>query len=184
MVRPAKALATLVGTVHFKIAHELDLPVDALERALASPRLAERFDAAVQKLRVGVEKITEHRRILAGGVLDRVRHYQASVTLPAFAISYLTGEHCVWDVESVYTMATHAGRWKVVTNVKPEWRDHIASSGTYTVEALEGGRSRRTVEGDVDIRVPLVSWMVEKLVLAAVNKTLAAEAAMLREMSV
>jgi hypothetical protein len=173
----------MMALVHFEIAHEFDISLDALERAFTSPRLVDKLDAAIQELGVGVEKITEHRAILASGVLDRIRHYQARGNLAAFASAYLTREMCAWDVESVYTMASHAGRWTIVTNLKPEWREHFASSGTYAIEALDGGRSRRIVVGDIDVRLPVVKGMAERFVLAAVRKAFDEEAATLREVA-
>jgi hypothetical protein len=172
-----------MGPVHFEIVHEFDIPLDVLERAFMSPRLVDKFDAAIQELGVGVERITEHRRILASGVLDRMRHYEARGTLATFASAYLTREMCAWDVESVYTMASHAGRWTLVTNLKPEWREHFASSGTYAINALDGGRSRRIVGGDIDVRLPVVRGMAERFILAAVRKAFDGEATTLRELA-
>jgi hypothetical protein len=169
--------------VHFDIAHEFDIPFDALELAVISPTLVDKFDAKVQKLRVGIEKITERQRKLADGVLDRVWHYQANVRIPQFASAYVTREMCAWDEQSVYTMARHAGRWRIVPNVKTEWQRYFASSGTYTIEALGGGRSRRVVEGDLELRVRVVKRMAERLILAEVRKAFDAEAATLRDMA-
>jgi hypothetical protein len=169
--------------VHFEIAHEFDIPFDALELAVISPSLVDKLGAKVQELRVGIEKITEHQRSLTDGVLDRVWRYQANVHIPQFASAYMTREMCAWDERSVYTMARHAGRWTIEPNVKPEWRKYFVSSGTYTVEALGGGRSRRIVEGDLELRVRVVRQMAERLILAEVRKAFDAEAATLRDMA-
>jgi hypothetical protein len=90
---------------------------------------------------------------------------------------------CAWDEQSVYTMARHAGRWTIVPNVKPEWRKYFMSSGTYTIEALGGGRSRRIIEGDLELRVRIVKKVAERLILAEVRKAFDAEAATLRDMA-
>jgi len=169
--------------VHFNIAHEFDIAFDALELAVISPTLIDRFDDKVQKLGLGIEKITERQRSLADGVLDRVWHYQANVRIPQFASAYVTREMCAWDEHSVYTMARHAGRWTIVPNVKPEWQKYFAASGTYAIEALGGGRSRRVIEGDLELRVRVVKRMAERLILAEVRKAFDAEAATLRDMA-
>jgi len=169
--------------VHFDIAHEFDIPADALELAVISPTLVDHLDTKVHQMGVGIEKITERRRSLEGGVLDRVWRYQANVHVPHFASAYVTREMCAWDEESVYTMARHAGRWTIVPNVKPEWRRYFTSSGTYTIEALGGGRSRRVVEGDLELHVRVVRQVAEKLILAEVRKAFDAEAATLRDMA-
>jgi hypothetical protein len=169
--------------VHFEIAHEFDIPLDALELAVVSPNLIVRLDSTVRARAVGIEKITERKHALHEGVLDRVWHYQANVPLPQFARGYVTRGMCAWDEESVYDMARHEGRWKIVPNVKPEWQKYLAASGKYAVEALGGGRSRRLVTGDIELRVRVVRQMAERLLVGEVKKAFEAEAATLREMA-
>lgn len=169
--------------MRFDICHEFDIPFDALELAVISPTLVANFDAKVQELRVGIEKVTERQRSLSDGVLDRVWHYQANVRIPQFASAYVTREMCAWDEQSVYTMAGHTGRWTIVPNVKAEWQKYFASSGTYTIEALGGGRSRRVIAGNLELRVRVVRQMAERLILAEVRKAFDAEAATLRDMA-
>jgi hypothetical protein len=169
--------------VHFEITHEFDIPLDALELAVISPALVDKLDAGVRQRGVGIEKITERRHTLKDGVLDRVWHYQANVPLPQFAREYVTREMCAWDEESVYEMRRHEGRWTIVPNIKPEWRKYFSAAGTYAVEALGGGRSRRVVTGEVELRVRVVRPMAERLIVAEVKKAFEAEAATLREMA-
>jgi hypothetical protein len=57
------------------------------------------------------------------------------------------------------------------------------SSGTYTIEALGGGRSRRIIEGDLELRVRIVKKVAERLILAELRKAFDAEAATLRDMA-
>lgn len=169
--------------MHFEIAHEFDIPLDALELAVISPRLIDKLDGTVRDRAVGIEKITERRHALKDGVLDRVWHYQANVRLPQFARGYVTRDMCAWDEQSVYEMRRHQGRWKIVPNVKPEWQKYFAASGTYVVEALGGGRSRRVVAGDIELRVRIVRQMAERLIVGEVKKAFEAEAATLRDMA-
>jgi hypothetical protein len=169
--------------VHFEIAHEFDIPLDALELAVISPSLVDKLDAGVRERGVGIEAITGRRHVLEGGVLDRVWHYQANVRLPQFARGYVTREMCAWDEQSTYEMGRHGGRWTIVPNVKPEWRRYFSAAGTYAIEALGGGRSRRVIAGDIELRVRLVRPMAERLIVAEVRKAFDAEAATLREMA-
>jgi hypothetical protein len=175
--RPPKA------RVHFEIAHEFDIPLDALELAVVSPTLIRRLDATVRDRAVGIDKITEQRHELKSGVLDRVWLYKASVPLPPFARGYVTRDMCAWDERSVYEMDRHAGRWTIVPRIKPEWQRFFAASGTYALEALGGGRTRRVVEGAIELRVRVVRQMAERLIVGEVRKAFEAEAATLREMA-
>lgn len=169
--------------MHFEVAHEFDIPLDALELAVVSPDLAEKFSAKALQLRVGIERITERQRSLRGGVLERTWHYQANVNLPRFARGYVTRDMCAWDEQTVYEMAKHRGSWTVSPNVKPEWRRYFESKGTYEIEPLKGGRSRRTIRGEVQLRVRVVRQVAERLIVNQVKKAFEAEMATLRDLA-
>lgn len=169
--------------MHFEIAHEFDIPLDALELAVISPVLVERLGAKVRELGVGIDTIRERARSLKDGVLERVWRYQANIRIPQFARPYVTREMCAWDEQSVYHMAKHHGRWTITPNVKPEWRKYSTAAGTYEIQALAGGRSRRVIRGDLELRVPVVRSMAERLVFSEVQKAFGAEAATLRDMA-
>jgi hypothetical protein len=169
--------------VHFEIAHEFDIPLDALELAVISPTLVDKYGAKVHKLGVGIEKVTERSRSLKQGVLERTWHYQANINLPQFARGYITREMCAWDEHSVYEMPKHRGRWHIVPNVKPEWRRFFSSTGSYEIEPLGDGRSRRVVRGDLELRVRVVRQVAERLIVSEVRKAFEAEAATLRDMA-
>jgi Protein of unknown function (DUF2505) len=67
--------------------------------------------------------------------------------------------------------------------VKPEWRKYFSAEGTYVLQVLASGRTRRTVKGTIELRVPLFKQVAEKLILGEVRKTFDAEAATLRELA-
>ena len=169
--------------MQFEIAHEFDIPLDALELAVVSPSLVEKLGAKVRELGPGIETIRERTRSWKDGVLERVWHYQADIRIPQFAAPYITREMCAWDEESVYQMSRHQGRWSIKPNVKPEWRKYFSSTGTYEIQALGGGRSRRIVRGELELRVRVVRQMAERLIVSEVKKAFEAEAATLRDMA-
>jgi hypothetical protein len=88
-----------------------------------------------------------------------------------------------WDEQTIYEMAKHRGRWTIVPNVKPEWRKYFSATGTYAIEPLGDGRSRRVVQGDLELRVRVVRQVAERLMLGEVKKAFEAEAATLRDMA-
>ena len=169
--------------MRFEITHEFDIPMDALELAVISPDLVSKFGAQVQAQHVGIQTVTERSRSLRNGTLERVWHYQAHIRLPKFARGYVTPEMTAWDEQSVYETKSHKGKWSIVPNVKPEWRQYFSASGTYTVEPLGDGRSRRTVKGELELRVRVVRQVAERLILGEVRKSFEAEAATLRDMA-
>ena len=169
--------------MHFVISHEFDIPLDALELAVISPSLVDKFTVTVNKLGVGIEKVTERSRSLKNGVLERVWHYQGNIRLPKFARGYVTPDMTAWDEQSVYEMSKHRGRWTIVPNIKPEWRKYFSGTGTYAIEPLGDGRSRRVVQGDLELRVRVVRQVGERLLVGEVKKAFEAEAATLRDMA-
>jgi hypothetical protein len=169
--------------VHFRVSHEFDIPLDALELAVISPNLVDKFAAKARALGVGIRRIVERSRVLKNGVLEREWHYQANIRIPTFARGYLTPEMGAWNERSVYDMDGHRGRWTIVPNVKPEWQKYFAASGTYAIEPLGDGRSRRVIDGNVDLRVRVVRQVAERLIVGEVKKAFEAEAATLRDMA-
>jgi hypothetical protein len=162
--------------VQFEIAHEFDIPLDALELAVVSPSLVEKFGAKVRELRGSIETIRERTRTWQDGVLERVWHYQADIRIPQFARAYVTREMCAWDERSVYQMSRHQGQWTITPK-------YFASSGTYEIQPLGGGRSRRIVRGELELRVRVFRQVAERLIVSEVKKAFEAEAATLRDMA-
>ncbi len=169
--------------MQFAIAHEFDIPLDALELAVISPDLVDKFGKLARTKGSGIQTITERSRSLKNGVLERVWHFQAHVRLPKFAQGYVTPEMTAWDENTVYETGPHRGRWTITPNIKPEWRQYFGASGTYQLEALGDGRSRRTIRGELELRVRVVRQVAERLILGEVRKAFEAEAATLRDMA-
>jgi hypothetical protein len=169
--------------VHFEIAHEFDIPLDALELAVISPDLVDKLGAKARQLGVGIESIQERAHTIADGVLERVWRYQANVRIPQFARPYVTREMCAWEEATTYRLRKHDGEWTITPSVKPEWRKYFTASGTYELQPLGGGRSRRVIKGQLELRVRVVRAMAERLIFSEVKKAFEAEAATLRDMA-
>jgi hypothetical protein len=165
--------------VHFEIVHEFDIPLDAIELAVISPDLLEKLRPRI----ANIESITQKDHTLDNGSLHRVWSYQANVKIPRFARPYVTKEMCAWDEESSYDIKAHVSNWKVIPKIKPEWQKYFSSSGTYSLLALDAGRTKRVIKGHVDLHVKLVKSVAEKLIVAEIKKTFDAEAETLRELA-
>ncbi len=165
--------------MHFEFTHEFDISLDALELAVLSPQLAERLTARLGKSFA----ISMREHSVKDDVLTRVLFFQANVKLPAFARGVVTKEMCAWDERSIYSLRTHRADWVVDPNVKPEWKKYFRASGTYALEALDGGRTRRTVAGTLDLNVPVVRRIGERMIVNEIKKTFEAEAATLRDLA-
>ncbi len=165
--------------MQFEIAHEFDIPLDALELAVISPNLCHKL---AQRL-PNIESVQQKEHMLTGDRLDRVWSYRANLKLPAFARSYVTPEMMGWDERSAYDLRRHTSEWGVTPHVKPEWRKYFEAKGTYALTQLASGRTKRTVTGSIEFRVPLFRQVAEKLIAGELRKTFDAEAETLRELA-
>jgi hypothetical protein len=165
--------------VQFEVVHEFDIPLDALELAVISPNL---FQELAKRLH-SIESVSQKEHVLTDARLDRLWSYRANVKIPAFATKYVTPEMCAWDEKSTYDIRRHTSEWTILPHVKPEWRKMFIAKGTYALTTLSSGRTRRTVQGSLELHVPLVRQVAEKLIVGEVRKTFDAEAETLRELA-
>ncbi len=165
--------------MQFEVVHEFDIPLDALELAVISPNLFQRLATRLSS----IESVQQKEHVLKDNTLERLWSYRANVRIPAFATKYVTPEMCAWDEKSIYDIKRHTSEWTILPHVKPEWRKLFAAKGTYVLAELGSGRTRRTVTGSLELRVPLVRQVAEKLIVGEVKKTFDAEAETLRELA-
>ena len=165
--------------MQFEVVHEFDIPLDALELAVISPNLFQRLATRLSS----IESVQQKEHVLKDNTLERLWSYRANVRIPAFATKYVTPEMCAWDEKSIYDIKRHTSEWTILPHVKPEWRKLFTAKGTYVLAQLGSGRTRRTVTGSLELRVPLVRQVAEKLIVGEVKKTFDAEAETLRELA-
>lgn len=165
--------------MHFEIIHEFDIPRDALELAVISPTLSSKLAHRLTNM----ESIQQKEHVLTGDRLERVWSYRANIRLPDFAKAYVTPEMMAWDERSVYDIKKHSSEWTIIPRVKPEWRKYFAASGIYELVELDSGRTKRIVSGNVELRVPVLRQVAEKLIVGEVKKVFDAEAETLREIA-
>ncbi|MFO0678977.1 MAG: DUF2505 family protein [Polyangiaceae bacterium] len=165
--------------MHFSFAHGFDIPLDALELAVLSPELATLVAANVGN----VESIELVKHAVQDGTLERVLRYQANVTVPPFAKNYVTRDMLAWTEDSRYDMKTRTATWKVTPKIKPEWQKYFKASGSYALRADGESRTTRVIEGDIDLLIPVVGVVAEKLILGEVKKIYDAEAAAMKSLA-
>jgi hypothetical protein len=162
--------------LQFRIHHEFDAPVDTIEQALMKPELADFLCEGLESLE-SVE-VTEHT--VENDEFRRVWRFQAKAPLPILSGHRVTREMLGWEEHSRYRLRERCADWYVLPRgdgrEDAPWRRYFRSDGRYRLEALGGGRSRRTVEGDIDVRLGLIGRLVERLAVAELRKAYRAEA--------
>ena len=166
--------------VHFEIAHEFDIPLDALELAVLSPDLAKRIDAAPERHRA----VEQREHALKDGVLERVWRYQANMQAPAVrralrhARDVRVGRASDLRDAPPARVDDHAPREARVAQVLRRLRGRTSSSPS----AKRG--TRRIVRGELELRVsPVFRRSPSGSSSAEVKKTFDAEAATLRDIA-
>ncbi len=102
--------------------------------------------------------------------------YTPDKTLPAAVAKVLGTDKLVYDQELTFDGATQHLRWKVIPLIMPE---KIASEGTFSVVASPGGCTR-TVDGVIEVRIPLIGGRIEAAILQEVEASYASAAAITR----
>jgi hypothetical protein len=167
--------------VHFEIVHDFEIPLDALELAVLSPDLFAKLKPRLKN----IEDLRQTHHELEGGVLRRTWGYQASVKVPVpvFARKVVTREMLGWDESSTYDIKKHAAAWTIHPRVKADWRKYFQAEGKYRLVTSEVGKTRRIVEGELFLRVPIVQKLGERAILGEVRRMFDAEAETLKEMA-
>ncbi len=167
--------------MRFEIVHEFEIPLDALELAVISPDLFSKLKARL----ANIEDVRQKEHHLEGGVLHRVWAYQASlkVPVPVFANKVVTRDMLSWDESSTYDLKAHEADWSVAPSAKPEWKKYFQAGGKYRLSTDGQGKTKRTVEGELFLRVPVVHKLGERAILGEVRRMFDAEAETLRDMA-
>jgi Protein of unknown function (DUF2505) len=166
--------------VHFEISHELDAPVDVIELAFLSPDMGRLLAEALAPSIESVETVLHQ---VEDGELRRTLRFQASAPLSIFKGVTVAREALCWETFAFYRLADHTSTWEV--KPREQYRRYFRASGTYHLEAIPEGRTRRVVAGDLEILVPvpMLGGLVERVALAEVRKTYDAEADTLRKLA-
>ncbi len=169
--------------MRFEICHEFDAPLDAVELAVLSPSLGDYLARSLSATKGGpsIESVETMEHVIANGQLRRVLRFQASAPLSIFKGHAVTRDAMQWSETWTYRLADHSSTWSV--SPKEQWSRYFRSAGTYRLEPVADGRTRRTVVGEIEIKVALLGSLAERMALAEVKKTYDAEADTLRELA-
>ncbi len=159
----------------YEISHELDVPLDALELALMSPDLASELLARVDTMR----SIDVQAHDVSAEEIARTWRFEAKAPFKALAQYNVTREMMIWDEVWAYSRTTHVATFHIVprpgVDLDANWRKRISAGGSYQLDALSDGRTRRTVAGHMDIDLRMVGPVIERLAIAELRKAYAAE---------
>jgi hypothetical protein len=164
--------------VHFEIAHEFDAGLDALEQAVLSPQVGPEIGRRLPAMFEQVETVRLERQ---DDAVVRVIRFQAAAPLAMFRAYAVAREAMCWEEVWTYRLDDHASTWSV--RIADQFSRYFQSNGTYRLERAGTSRTRRIVEGRLDVGVALIRAVAERVAIREVRKTYEAEAETLRALS-
>ena len=158
--------------MRFQLEHTFDAPVDVVEKASNAPDYQASLNDLPNLGKRTVKSLEEH----PDGSMHRVTHYTLGAQLPAPVVAVL-GQSATWDEIADYDPETHTWTFAIKPHVMA---GRLDCKGRYTFVS-DGEGTKRVVDVDIKVKVPLVGGRVEKEIRKGLVETLEAEAKLLRE---
>ena len=145
--------------MRFEIVHTFDHPLDVVEETLLNPETT-RALAPLMDTIVDVEPLEATED---GELLHRRVRYVPSPLIKRIGTKRVDPRWMEWTEESEYDRALHRMRFRNVPRVR-RIAELLENTGTLTLEVLPGDRTRRTVRGEIRVKVPIVGRIAEKII--------------------
>lgn len=145
----------------FRVVHEVNVPADKYWQYLMDPEL----EAAVAKaLNLAVWQVYDAGD--QGGRFVRKVHVVPDVVLPG-PLKKLVGESIGYTQTDMVPKTGTQYEW---TAVPDALADKASMTGTFAIEPAGEGRARRTIAGEVNVKIFAIGGMVEKFVVDELEK--------------
>jgi hypothetical protein len=158
--------------VKFEMHHAFAVPLVQVERALLHPDLARHILAALDRL----EAMDELERHETETEIVRKVRFRPRYDVPSFARGAIRREMTEYVEASRYDRRAHRLTYTIQPNIPAAWSDRFVSRGTYTLTEDPGPRTRRHIEVELVIKVPLVGGLAERYIAEQVKANFDQEA--------
>lgn len=154
--------------MRFRMEHSFDAPRDLVEQAVLDPAFHERLEDLPNVGHRSVVSTTTHD----DGTVEQVITYRFEGHLPGPVKSALGGEAVSWDEHATFDPAAHTWTFEV--------RPHVFAHGFHCEGVQrymeENDRTVRVIEGELNVRVPIVGGRVEAAIVDGLTESVDAEA--------
>ena len=156
--------------MNFHIEQQLNGSPDDVQSVLFDPE----FVAARSNLpKLGDAELLESARDGAAGH-QRIRlHFTAPLSSAVTAV--IDPSRLTWVDHATYDLAAHTAEHRIVPD---HYADRLACGYRAVLSGVDG-RTQRTLDGEVKVRMPLVGGKVERAIVSGLEEHAAAEAALI-----
>lgn len=151
----ATAHRAIAVTLHLTFEHHLDAPLLAVEAALLSPASVRDAPHALCTI-ASAELLALDDR---GDTLTRDAHFHLAPGFLPQVADQLGGAGWVEHVD--WIRAEHRGSFEVRPDLPAALGRRVRCTGTYRLEADPRGGTRRIIEGELSVRVPVLGRAIE-----------------------
>ena len=157
--------------MEFQLEHTFDAPLEAVETAMIDPAFLE----STRLPDVGPPKVLSRDEDGDTVTLRVSYHYTGS--LNSLARRVLSTNDVAWVQETVLDRSTHRTTFTVIPKVHP---DRFECGGVMQLTVVDG-KTKRTIDGEVKIKVPLFGSRGERLIVPGLRNRMNREAELLDE---
>lgn len=161
--------------MRWRVEHPLEVTVEEAFAAAMDPSTLTRVPAYMPMVRSAVRVSQRAPDTHTTVVVDR---FEPALDPPAFARG-VTREMLGWDMTLTWDNATHAATFVIDPHVKDEWKRYAVVRGAYRLER-RGGGCARVIEGELEIKVPLLGAVAERFAVKTLSEQFAGEARLLQ----
>jgi len=157
--------------VHFHLEQSLPGQRDDVVAAFVDPA----FFASLQLLpKVDAPEFLDQQ--VDGSIVRQRVRYRFTGQVSSAVTRVIDPKKMVWIDESTYDLTRHRAEFRII----PEhYTNKLHCSGSYVFEAV-GDQTRRLIDGDLRVSVPLVNRPVERAIVSGLEEHLADEAEAMR----
>ena len=153
--------------MRFNLEQRFSNPVEEVQAAFIDPALLMELATLPELGRPQLLELVDD----GASVSQQVR-YTFTGDLPPAVTAVVDPRRLTWVEHSELDRATHRSVFRIQPDHYP---DRLSCSGTVTLEPVDGG-TRRTIEGDLRVRFPLVGPKVERAIVSGLHDHASAEA--------
>ncbi len=160
----------------FRFEHEFDVDVERLEEAMFS----EELPAFLKEHMPSLKDMEVLERREEGERLMRKVRYEPVPLIEKVGPKRVPPEAMIWVEESSYDRKRKVLDFKNVPT-HPKVRGLMKNYGTVELQSAGPGKSRRTMQGELKVSVPILGRVAEKIIFKTAGKVIEEEAKALEQ---